>query len=869
MIDKLISHYKIIEKLGEGGMGVLYLANDVNINRKAVLKFLPADVTNDPDINNRFKREAQAAGSLSHPNIVTIYDVGVHEGRSFIAMEYIEGKTLRELINSDELTIEKITGITIQICEGLNEAHSKGIIHRDIKPENIIIDEKGKVKILDFGLAKVKGKTQLTKDGSTLGTVKYMSPEQIRNERVDKRTDIWSVGVMLYEMITGRYPFKGEYEASLFYSIINDQPEPIARYKSGISEGFQRIIDKALDKDAETRYKHIDELLADLKREKRESTESVIIKKSSFEKGKKSKKKKYIIAASILIMVLVGFGANYLLNNSIRIINPPRHLQLTFNGNVCLIGSLISDYTQISPDGKYTAYVVNKGNIKTICVKENFSDKSYEIYNTKTIECLRWSPNSNEILFSGSILGPDKTELKIPRNFSCFIIPKFGGRAEPIHDWMWYGCWSPDGNSLALIYIMNDSIRVINRRTQEREKTIKLNGDYTNFLDIDWALRGNNFVCLTFNDKNQKYILWTIGTNGEHQQKILESNKEIYSPRWSADGKCIYYLLEKDESRDLMKIEVSDEIAENNSKVIFSGLEAYGFSLSSNNKKLVYTKYFGYSNIWKLSLEKGTKSFQQIKLTEGTNSFSGITISPNKKKIAFVSKGKIYVKSINEGEIKQISSGDFECSSPSWSPDGKDIAFFSGSDIIIADIVEGIVQRKIKNIEFGSSLFWSTDSILFFNNLLNYNLYIFNMYTNEKKELLKDSKDKGWILKPIDSPNKKKIVVYWKRLGDQTLDGLWVISTDDSVENHLLWQNVWPMEWSDDGKWIYAISYDNVPAEILKVSSTSSSVKERIKFPFDNIWGADITPDGSTIICNVGEETSDVWMIENFDPDVE
>ena len=176
MIGKLISHYKIIEKLGEGGMGILYLAVDININRKAVLKFLPQDVSSDPDIDSRFKREAQAAGSLSHPNIVTIYDVGIHDDKTFIAMEYVEGKTLRDLIKNDELSIEQIKNISIQICEGLNEAHRKGIIHRDIKPENILIDEKGRVKIVDFGLAKVKDVSkEITKKGATLGTIKYMS----------------------------------------------------------------------------------------------------------------------------------------------------------------------------------------------------------------------------------------------------------------------------------------------------------------------------------------------------------------------------------------------------------------------------------------------------------------------------------------------------------------------------------------------------------------------------------------------------------------------------------------------------------------------------------------------------------------------
>ena len=259
MIDKTVSHYKFISQVGQGGMGVLYLAEDLELNRKAVLKFLPPDMMNDPETNLRFKREAQSAGSLSHPNIVTIYDVGVYENKTFIAMEYVEGKTLRELINSDELTIERITDISIQICEGLNEAHSKGITHRDIKPENILIDEKGKVKIVDFGLAKIKNVSRgITKQDSTVGTLKYMSPEQIRNQSVDHRSDIWSFGVILYEMITGKYPFKGEHDASLFYSIINQIPEPLARYKANIGEGFQRLIDKSLDKDPETRYQHID-----------------------------------------------------------------------------------------------------------------------------------------------------------------------------------------------------------------------------------------------------------------------------------------------------------------------------------------------------------------------------------------------------------------------------------------------------------------------------------------------------------------------------------------------------------------------------------------------------------------------------------
>ncbi len=868
MIGKIISHYKIISKLGEGGMGVLYLADDVNINRKAVLKFLPPDVTNDPDINSRFKREAQTAGSLSHPNIVTIYDVGTHENRSFIAMEYIEGKTLRDLLNSDELTAEKIINISVQVCEGLNEAHSKGIIHRDIKPENIIIDEKGRVKILDFGLARVKGKTHLTKDGSTLGTVKYMSPEQIRNEKVDQRTDIWSVGIMLYEMITRRYPFKGEHEASLFYAIINDQPEPIARYKSGISEGFQRIIDKALDKDPETRYQHIDDLLSDLKREKRESSESIIINKSSYEKIKKTKKREYIIAASILIILLLVFIAYYLLNNKMKIIKSPKHTQLTFDGNIYIY--FPTDFTQISPDGKYTAYVMNKGNEQSLCVKENFSGKTNVIYNAKNIWCLRWSPDNNEIFFTASGIGSDHLDQKIAKNYSSFIISKSGGTAHTIDVQEPTACWSSDGNNLAFIFLSNDSIKILDKKTQNWIRKIKLNGDYTQFYDIDWAPAVDRFTCLTFNNNNKKYNIWTIKTDGTEQRKVIESEKDVWSPRWSANGNDIYYLQERKGTRDLMKIEISsDGTVEGKPKIILTGLEAYGFSISNDNKKFVYTKDVTHSNIWKLSLEKGKNSYHTKKLTNGTTYIYSLAISPDGKKIAFGNQGNIFIKSIDDKEMRQLTTFDSDCLSPTWSPDGKEIAFFSGSNIILIDAYEGIIQKKFKNVDFGSNLYWYSDSIIFYNDPEDFNFFIFNMKTGEKKKFLENDKNMGWINNPLVSPDKERIAVFWNRWNDETLDGLWIISKDDSMQNHLIWGNIRPIEWSRDGQYIYAINYDKIPTEIIKVSAENGNIKESIKMPFDKVVGADITPDGKTILFTVEEENSDVWMIENFDPDIE
>jgi len=272
MIGKTISHYKILEKLGEGGMGVVYKAQDTKLKRTVALKFLPPELTRDPEAKKRFIHEAQAASALNHPNVVVIHEIDEFDKQMYIVMEYCQGETLKQLIEKETLYLEKVLEIGIQVCEGLTAAHEKGVIHRDIKPDNIKVTPKGRVKIMDFGLAKLKGSAKLTSTGSTLGTVAYMSPEQAQGMEVDHRSDIFCFGVVFYEMITGRLPFEGEHEAAIIYSIVNETPEPLARYKADVPEGLQRIVDKALDKDINTRYQSTADIIADLKGLQKERT---------------------------------------------------------------------------------------------------------------------------------------------------------------------------------------------------------------------------------------------------------------------------------------------------------------------------------------------------------------------------------------------------------------------------------------------------------------------------------------------------------------------------------------------------------------------------------------------------------------------
>jgi serine/threonine protein kinase/Flp pilus assembly protein TadD len=266
MIGKTISHYRILEKLGEGGMGVVYKAEDTGLKRTVALKFLPPALTRDVEAKERFVREAQAASTLDHPNICAVHEIDEVDGQAFIAMALIEGEELTKKTKSGPLALDEAIGIAIQVAEGLMEAHEKGIIHRDIKSANIMVTPKGQARIMDFGLAKLAtAETKLTKVGSAIGTIAYMSPEQARGEDVDHRTDIWALGVVLYEMVTGKLPFRGEYAPAIMYSILNENPKPLSALRRELPVALEDIIETALAKRLDERYRSMADFLADLR----------------------------------------------------------------------------------------------------------------------------------------------------------------------------------------------------------------------------------------------------------------------------------------------------------------------------------------------------------------------------------------------------------------------------------------------------------------------------------------------------------------------------------------------------------------------------------------------------------------------------
>jgi serine/threonine protein kinase len=721
MIGKTISHYRILEELGRGGMGVVYKAEDTSLKRTVALKFLPSTLLAGEEEKKRFVREAQAAAALSHPNIATVFAIDEAENQNFMALEFVEGQSLDKKIASGPLKLSEALDLATQICEGLQAAHEKGIVHRDIKSANIMVTEKGQVKILDFGLAKLKGVSRVTKEGTTVGTMGYMSPEQMRGELVDQRTDIWSTGVLLYEMIAGRLPFSGDYEQAVTYQILNEDPEPLTAIRTGVPMDLERVVHKMLAKNPGERYQSVKEILVDLKAAGLTLTKGTSAQRRTKISGGSGLKRRSILslAAAVCFGIVLGGGAIWLAMRSSLPDTGSRQLRILTIAK----GSRIED-AAISPDGSQVAYTQNR----LLYVRNLDQVSARAIPGTGGARNLFWSPRNDAIGYATetsvwrvAASGGEPVSLcKLSFNFvggywnnsghiifatalqGMFSIPEQGGDPKSVlardssrgeFDFHTPSLM-PDGESILAILHSSDNwtSRVLLLREQTRRTVLDIPNAYLS--RPSYVSTGH----LVFSEDSPRYGIWAMAFSPTAERSLGEPflvKDGAHSPSIAHDGTLVCVAGPRSVQRMAW-------VTRNGRVERFIGESLDQLrqpTISPDGRRIAVAAYLnGVMDIWIYDLQQGT----QTRLPSPGSLDQCPLWSPRSDTLAFMSGtwgGEYFLARTRAeagGVIDTVLPGPYL--PLSWSRDGRYIISSDNDHLIHIDTREKNPKPKIVNV---------------------------------------------------------------------------------------------------------------------------------------------------------------------------
>jgi Tol biopolymer transport system component/predicted Ser/Thr protein kinase len=853
-------HYEIERQLGKGGMGEVFLARDTRLKRQVALKFLSEGVRADPATMERFEREAQAAAALNDPSIVTIYEIGEDQGQRYIAMEYVEGMSLREMLVAGPLPVEEVLEITQQLTEGLQKAHEHGIIHRDIKPENILVTDDGHAKLLDFGIAKLKGLRNLTQESRTVGTVRYMAPEQIKGEHLDLRADVWALGVVIYEMLTAHSPFKGEYDSTLMYSILCEEPEPLATYRSDVPAELDAIVRRALEKEPGDRFPDMGALRSAIDRLRRPPT-----------LGARAGGRLRVVPSWLWwaggggAVLLAGWVLSLLFGTpDTHLARPVTLQQVTYLGDV-------SGF-DMAPDGTTAAYVSSGfSSSSALHVLDLAGGSSIEVLAALRLGLPSWSPEGRSLAISAVL--DDSTS-------GTFLVPRLGGNPRRLSPALALRCsWSPAGERIALY----DGVRLLLVQSASGEaQTLGLPDSLPLLRSLEWSPDGRWLLGSSIGDRFSS--LWLVdvsdGSVTSFARETFTGGTVLTSPRWSPDGATVYCLRRGIQTGDgeLLAFSLGPKgQATGAARVAAFGLQdVTEIDLSADGGRLLATREITKANLW-LAL-RDAQGMVPHRLTRGTAWRSRASLSPDGRQVAFTMKDvegfNLYLMPLvlrnggaEAGQPAKITSLRTFSFAPVWSPDGRAIAFGSaesGTLRIWRIAPDGGELRRFEKTRLdpvARSLQWAPGNEIIYAGAEGRRLRRLDPASGRSEPLVL-SDTLSAMDAPVWSPDGSRIAVRVSRGHEDSLTGVWIASPERLLR-HLTqgWEFV-PVGWAEDGGRVFLMKGSR--PEVYAVGVRGGTPVQVSTLPFESPdWtGLSMGANGDRVLYTRFSDRRDLWLVE-------